>query len=138
VASGRVGAALTAGWRQLGKSEREEQAAPGREVAASLLNAEEVVARPELGPCVAPELVADVANGGHGEGQQVQAHQNGREILFPVSEAVLKAVALGLEDVERLILDLPPGPAAGGEFDDGVGADGQIGDKAVRRFGQLG
>jgi hypothetical protein len=52
----------------------------------------------------------------HGEGQQVEAYQNGREILLPVSEAVLKVVALVLQDVERLVLDLPcvrPSPGKG-------------------------
>ena len=48
-----------------------------------------------------------------------------------MSEAVLKVVALVLQDVERLVLDLPSRPAAGGQFDDGVGADRQIGDEAV-------
>ena len=62
---------------------------------------------------------------------RVQAHQVGGEILFPVSEAVLKVVTLVLQNVERLILDLPPGPATGGKFDDGIGTDRQIGDEAV-------
>jgi hypothetical protein len=48
-----------------------------------------------------------------------------------VSEAVLKVVALVLQDIERLVLDLPPGPAARRQFDDISGADRQIGDKAV-------
>jgi len=66
-----------------------------------------------------------------GEGQQVQAHQDRGEILFPVSEVVLKVVALVLQNVEGLVLDLPPGPATGGKFDDGIGTDRQIGDEAV-------
>jgi hypothetical protein len=48
-----------------------------------------------------------------------------------VSEAVLKVVALVLQNVERLVLDLPPGPATGSKFDDGVATDRQIGDEAV-------
>ena len=48
-----------------------------------------------------------------------------------MSEAVLKVVALVLQNVERLVLDLPPGPATGGKFDDGVGTDRQIGNEAV-------
>jgi len=126
-------------WRRLGKSEREEQVVPGREDQIGRDRcelAEEVVAGPKLGPCVTPEFIADVANGMEGEGQQVQAHQDGCEILLPVSEVVLKVVTLVLQDIERLVLDFPPGPATGGKFDDGVGTDGQIGDKvvAIRRL----
>jgi hypothetical protein len=40
-------------------------------------------------------------------------------------------IAVGLENVERLVLDLPPRPAAGGEFNDRVRTDRQIGDEAV-------
>ncbi len=40
-----------------------------------------------------------------------------------MSEAVLKVVALDFQDIERLVLDLPSGPAAGGQFDDRVGTD---------------
>jgi hypothetical protein len=39
---------------------------------------------------------------------------------------VLEVVALVLQNIERLVLDLPPGPATGGKFDDGVGTDRQI------------
>ena len=66
-----------------------------------------------------------------GEGQQIEAHEHGREVLLAVTEVVLKVVALVLQDVERLVLDLPSGPAAGGEFGDVVAADRQIGDEAV-------
>ncbi len=50
---------------------------------------------------------------------------------FAVSEAVLEVVAVGLEDIERLVLDLPSRPAAGGKFDDRIGTNRQIGDEAV-------
>src|SRR3954471_11164328 len=93
--------------------------------------AEEIAAWPKLGPCGAPEFIADVADGVDGERQQVQADQDGGEVLLAVSEAVLEVVALGLEHVERLVLDLPSRPATGGQFDDGTGADRQIGDAAV-------
>src|SRR5262249_33812917 len=42
-----------------------------------------------------------------------------------------EVVALGFQGVEAFVLDLPARPAAGGQFDDGVAADGQIGDEAV-------
>jgi hypothetical protein len=48
-----------------------------------------------------------------------------------MSEAVLKIVALVLQYIERLVLDLLSGPAAGGQFDDSVGTDRQIDDEAV-------
>ena len=51
--------------------------------------------------------------------------------MLPVSEAVLKVVAFVLQDVERLILDLPPCPAAGCKLDDIAGTHRQIGDEAV-------
>ncbi len=51
-----------------------------------------------------------------------------------MSEAVLKVVTVVFQDVERFVLDLPSRPPAGGQFDDHVRTDGQIGDKAVRRF----
>src|SRR4029077_7293152 len=39
---------------------------------------------------------------------------------------VFEVVAVGLEDVECLVLDRPSGAAACGEFGDGVGGDRQI------------
>src|SRR5271165_523723 len=38
---------------------------------------------------------------------------------------------LGLQDIERLVFYLPLGPATGGEFNDRVTADIEIGDEAV-------
>ena len=43
--------------------------------------------------------------------RRVQAHQDGREVLPAVSEAVLKVVALVLQNVERSVLDFPLAPA---------------------------
>jgi len=48
---------------------------------------------PEFIPRVAPQFVADVADGMDCERQQVQAHQNGCEIVLAVFEAVPKVVA---------------------------------------------
>src|SRR3982751_533186 len=48
-----------------------------------------------------------------------------------VAEIVLEVVAVGLEDVEGLVLDLPPGAAAGGEVGDRAGGDGQISDEGI-------
>ena len=108
-------------WRRLCESKGEEQVIPGWENQVDRNRrqlVEEIIAWPEFIARAAPELVADVADGVECERQQVQAHQNGCEIVLPVPEAVLKVAALVLQDVERLILDLPSGPAAGGKFDD--------------------
>jgi hypothetical protein len=48
------------------------------------------------------------------------------------------ARAVGFGDIERLVLDLPACAATGRGCDDIVPADLQVGDEAVRRFGQLG
>jgi hypothetical protein len=48
------------------------------------------------------------------EREQVEADQEARQGLLAVAEVVLEVVALGLEDVEGLVLDLPAGTAAGG------------------------
>ena len=46
-------------------------------------------------------------------------------------EVMFQVVAFGLENVERLVLDLPACPATGGEFGDVVLADRSISDEAV-------
>jgi hypothetical protein len=48
-----------------------------------------------------------------------------------VSEIVFEVACVGLPDVEGLVLDLPAGAAAGGDFGDVVPVDRQIGDEAV-------
>ena len=48
-----------------------------------------------------------------------------------MAEVVLQMVALGLQCVEGLILDLPARPATGGEIGDRLFIDRQIGDEAV-------
>src|SRR3954463_11277974 len=110
-------------WRRLGKGESEQQTVPRREdqIGGDRRQlAEEIVARSKLGPCGTPEIVADVADGVDPERPPIEGHQDGSEIVFAVSEAVLEVIAVGLEHVERLVLDLPPRPAAGGAFDDRV------------------
>jgi hypothetical protein len=42
-----------------------------------------------------------------------------------MAEIVLEVVAIGLEYIEGLVLDLPAGAAAGGEFGDSLGGDRQ-------------
>jgi hypothetical protein len=124
-------------WWRYRKCQGEEEIFPGWEDQVDRDRGElveEVITWSELGAGRAPEVVADVADGMDGEGQQVQTHQDGGEILLPVSKAVLKVVALVLQYVERLVLGLPPRPAAGGKFDDSVATGRQIG--SVDRAGQ--
>src|SRR6516162_7174215 len=92
---------------------------------------EELAAGAELLPGGAPEFVGDVADGVHGEGQQVQGHQNGGEVALAVTEIVLDVVSLGLEDVEGLVFDLPASATAGREFGDIVWPDRQVGNETV-------
>jgi hypothetical protein len=62
------------------------------------------------------------APGGDGQGcngviskcQQVQDHQHAGQRVLAVAEIVLEVVATALEDIERLVLDLPSRPSAGG------------------------
>jgi hypothetical protein len=124
-------------WRGLGEGEGEQQILPRREDQIDRDGrqlVEEIIAWPELDPCSPPKFVADVADGVDRERQQVQADQDGGKIVLAVSEAVLKVIAVGLEDVERLVLDLPPRPAAGGEFDDRVSTDRQVGQGLRMKF----
>ena len=67
----------------------------------------------------------------HGEGQKVQRRQDSRQISFAVAKIMFEVVTLGFQDVERLVLDFPSGPAAVGEFRDRGGVYGQVGDEAV-------
>ena len=88
------------------------------------------------GDCVAPEPFDEVAEVVQGEGDEVEGDEDGRQGLFAVAEIVLEVVAVVLEDVEGLVLDLPARAAAGGEFGDVVTIDRQVGDEAVA-VGQL-
>src|SRR5215831_17473244 len=92
---------------------------------------EESSASCELFPRRAPEVVGDVANSVKGEGQKVQGHQYGGEMLVAVTEIMFDVIALGFQDVEGLVFDFPAGTAAGGQSGDVAGADLKIGDEAV-------
>ena len=65
-----------------------------------------------------------------GEGDQIEGDEHGGEIVFTVAEIVLEVVALGLERIEALVLDLPSGATAGGKLDDGAAVDRQIGERS--------
>jgi len=65
------------------------------------------------------------------EGQQVKGHEQIRQGLFAVSEIVFEVVAAGLENVEGLVLDLPSGSAAGGQFGNGFSGHRQVGHEGI-------
>jgi hypothetical protein len=52
------------------------------------------------------------------EARQIKDREHRRQMLFAVPEIVLEVVSLGFQDIERLVLYFPSGPAAGGEFGD--------------------
>lgn len=52
-------------------------------------------------------------------------------MVFAVTEIVLEIVTLGLEGIEALVLDLPPGATAVGELGHIGLIDRQVGDEAV-------
>ena len=78
-----------------------------------------------------PPFLGMVTDGMEGKRQQIECNQQGGQVLLAVPEAMFKVVAIVLQDVERLVLDLPAGAAAGGQFGNGVTGDRQVGDKSV-------
>ena len=70
-----------------------------------------------------PSENGEPSGGVEGEGEQVEGDEKAGESFLAVPEVVLEVVSVGLEDVEGLVLDLPTGAAAGGEFGDGIGGD---------------
>ncbi len=79
------------------------------------------------GPGVNPRLFEAVADGVYGKRQQVHGGEPHGEVLLAVAEVVLEVVAVGLEDVEALVLDLPACPGAGHDLAHGAAGDGQRG-----------
>src|SRR6266436_999041 len=78
-----------------------------------------------------PSSLTEVDDGMQGEGEQVEDDEEVGERSLSVPEIVFEVVSVGLEDVESLVLDLPAGTAAGGDFGDVVPVDREIGDEAV-------
>ena len=81
---------------------------------------EQADSRPELATRLLPQGFGEFAGRVHGEGEQVEDDQNAGEGVLAMAEVVLEMVAVLLEDVEGLVLDLPAGACAGGEFGDAV------------------
>src|SRR3954468_11939562 len=68
---------------------------------------EEARTRSFSGSGLGPELFEAVADGMKCEGEQVHGGEHHGEVLLAVAEVVLEVVAVGLEDVEAFVLDLP-------------------------------
>src|SRR5919202_2982094 len=92
---------------------------------------EEARARSFGGSGLDPELFEAVADRMKCEGEQVHGGEHHGEVLLAVPEVVLEVVAVGLEDVEAFVLDLPPRPGAGHDLGDGVAGDGQRGHEST-------
>src|SRR3954466_8414849 len=92
---------------------------------------EEAVSGAAGGDGGAPGEDTEIGDGVEGEGEQVEGDEEVGQGELAVAEVVLEVVALGLEDVEGLVLDLPSGAAAGGQFGDTVCGDRQIGDEGI-------
>ena len=66
-----------------------------------------------------------------GEGEQVEDDEHVGEGVGAVAEVVFEVVAVLLEDVEGLVLDLPSGAGAVGEFGDVVVVDVEAGEEGA-------
>ena len=85
---------------------------------------EEAVSGAARGEGGAPGEDAELGDGVEGEGEQVEGDEEAGEGLLAMAEIVLEVVAVRLEDVEGLVLDLPAGATAGGEVGNRAGGDG--------------
>ena len=101
--------------------------------------------QPEGGAHLVPERAAGTEEGAHTliqaidqledlvheERQQVEHEERLRQVPVAVAEIVLQVVALVLERVERLILDLPTRPPGAYQLGDVVGGGHQVGDPGI-------
>ena len=92
---------------------------------------EEAVCRSACDDGGAPFDDRQISRGVKREGKQIQSDQDAGQGSLAVSEIVLEVVSIGFEDVERLVLDLPAGTAAGRRFGDAAGCDREIRNEAV-------
>ena len=78
--------------------------------------------------CVLPGGFAQIAGGMRGEGRQVGHHRQVSRALAPVTEIVPRVLPVGPGHVEGPVTDPPPCTSAGGDFDDVVVLDVEVGD----------
>ena len=125
---------LEGGGRRSGEGQRCQKVVPGGEDQEGG-DGSQVFEEPAAGSHLlhrpAPEIFGQIADGMEGESEQVQGHEHGGKIGFPVPEVVFEIVAVVLQDIEAFVLDLPAGAATGGQFGHRVGADLEVGDEAV-------
>ena len=81
--------------------------------------------------CLLPVGLGEFAGGVQREGEQVEDDEHAGQGVVAVAEVVFEVVAVLLEDVEGLVLDLPAGAGAVGEFGDVGAVDGQAGDEGA-------
>src|SRR5450432_2637475 len=79
----------------------------------------------------APGDDAEISGGVECEGEQVEGDQNAGEGFLAVPKVVFEIVSVGLQHVEGLVLDLPPGASTRGQFGDSPGGDREIRDETV-------
>ena len=112
-------------WSRWGQSSEDDVSGDGPQVL------EEAICGATRDDGGAPGEDAEISGGVEREGQQVEGDQNAGEGFLAVAKVVFEIVSVGLQNVEGLVLDLPPCAAAGGQFGDGAGGDREIGDEAV-------
>ncbi len=78
-----------------------------------------------------PQAFETVADGVHGEGQQVHGGEQHGEVLLAVAEIMFEMIAVVFEDVEALVLDFPSRPGAGGDLGDVLARDLERGDEGA-------
>ncbi|MBY6243612.1 hypothetical protein [Methylosinus sp. Sm6] len=78
-----------------------------------------------------PQRLETIADGVHGEGQEVHGREQHGEVLLAMAEIMLEMVAVVFENIEAFVLDLPPRPRAGGNFGDALAQDVERGDEGA-------
>ena len=66
---------------------------------------------PQLLPARPVEMIGQLEDLVHEEGEEVQKKEVEGKMLFPVAEIVFYVVSLVLQRIQRLVLDLPSAPA---------------------------
>ena len=92
---------------------------------------EEGLAGRQPGPHQPVGLIEPAQGGMPQERQEIQAGEDCRQLLLAVTQVVFEMVALGLEGVVVLVLDLPAGPPGSDQAGDVGLVDRPVGDPGV-------
>ena len=92
---------------------------------------EKVFAGAQDGTGLLPEIFHAVAHRVKGKRQQIQQHKLLRQMLFAMPEVVLQMVAMILQHVEALVLDLPASACADHDFGHILRVDCQAGHESA-------